>query len=444
MRKSGLMDKLHEKYRGQPLPASRHRRKGGMLVPAIGAGALAVVILLNILFATGVLPAGSDTVEGDTWPTMMPTSTLVPGTTAGAVVVDMGSHAQVLNISEKRINQPSVYGTELLFSAGNGTLDKPVLQTLYLFDTQTEKLTKITTSQLKDGEIYEAYISQDWLVWLDTDHKGTNVIYKMNRKAIDDMKAGTITEVRQTENHSPKLRLYGDLLVWMEQIGDSDDQLYIVDLKSGEDLALQEFTEITYALSAPYIYQRTVIWAGPDPDQSAEEKEAGETSAIYMVEFAPAVDANATDAPDATATLPAVTEDPNATPDPNATEDPGNELTPVLYKPGMYVHEPMSNGEVVVWIDKNKAPDSNLYMSLEGGAPVLIHKNVTSYSLGNDFIVYNYNQTVYAYYYKKDVTVQVSEDGKPSILPQTQGNLIVWEDKTPGQEKDTFKYNLLG
>lgn len=439
MRFSSLMDQLNEKYRGLPAPVKRKPKKHEKGLFIFAACALLIVFVLQILSSTGVLP-NSKEVDGSSWPTMMPTATLQPGSTAGSVTLKMGTHAKVLNIEEKRINLPSVYGSELLFSAGNGTLDKPVLSTLYLYNTQTERLTKIAASKLTGGEIYEAYLSDSWIVWLDTDNKGTNIIYKMNRKAFTGRKVNTITEVRRTENHSPKLRLYGSLLVWMEQISDDDDQLYIVDLESEEDLALQEFTETTYALSAPYIYKRTVLWAGPDPDQTAAEKAANPQSAIYTIEFSPvSVDSSstATVVPQSTST---VTESPYATEPP---EDSSTDLTPALYKPGMYVHEPMCNGDVVIWIDKNKAPDSTLYMSLDGGAPVLIHKNVTSYSLGTDFIVYNYNQTVYAYFYNKNITIQVSEDGMPSILPQAQGNVIIWEDKTPGVEKDTFKYNVM-
>jgi len=115
------------------------------------------------------------------------------------------------------------------------------------------------------------------------------------------------------------------------------------------------------------------------------------------------------------------------------------------YSPGTYVHEPMCNDDVFVWIDKNKAPDSNLYYAYKTGdtKAVLLHKDVTSFTVGNDFIVYCYNQIIYAYFYKQGTLVQVSQSNNYAMLPQAYGSLIVWEDKTGKATSDVFKYNIV-
>jgi len=416
------MDKLNEKYRGVTAPVKKKLHINEKILFVVAGVAIVTIITLNILSSAGVISSFSPSVTMNNWPTMMPNATLLPGVTPDPLSINLGAHAKVLNIAETRINQPCVYGSELLFSAGDGPIEKPVLRTLYLFDTQTEVLTKIATSTINNGEIYESYLSDTWIVWLDTDHKGNNIIFKMNRIALPDMAINTITQVTTTANNSPKLRLSGNLLVWLEQLGDNDDELYVVNLDSGEDIAIQEYTDTTYALSPAYIYQDTVIWAYRDPEQTADEEKANPKSVIKSL----AIDFSA-DAPDSTSTLePDVTMPPDATDPPtlapDATDPPDDtsgDLNPtILIDPDMYVHEPMSNSDVVIWIDKNKAPDSNLFMSRSGGAPTLVHKNVTSYSLGTDFIVYNYNQTVFAYFYDKNITVQLSEDTMPSILPR--------------------------
>ena len=131
--------------------------------------------------------------------------------------------------------------------------------------------------------------------------------------------------------------------------------------------------------------------------------------------------------------------------DENEDEDSG-EIEPEVFTTGTYVHKPICNDDIYVWIDKNNAPDSTLYYAYKSGAsaPVSFWDNVTQYSLGDDFMVFVSNQIVYAYYYKQDVLLQVSESACSAILPQAFGTLVVWEDKTSTSGSDVFKYNIMG
>ena len=291
-------------------------------------------------------------------------------------------------------------------------MDSSILTNLYLIDAVTGEAKKITESKLSGGEIYETYISENWIVWLDTDHKGKNVIYKMSRRDIKEIKANTISVVQEAENHMPKLGLYGDYLIWMEQVSASEDKLYFVDLTTDENMALQ----------TPYIYKNTVIWAERDPERPEDDS----VSAIYNVIFE---DLGTVDSDD----------------DYEPEEDSGI-LEPEIFSPGTYVHNPMCNDDVFVWIDKNNAPDSSLYYAYKDGRgePVRYWRNVTQYAVGDDFIVFASNQIIYAYYYESDILVQVSESGRSSILPQAFGTLVVWEDKSDTSGNDVFKYNILG
>ena len=109
------------------------------------------------------------------------------------------------------------------------------------------------------------------------------------------------------------------------------------------------------------------------------------------------------------------------------------------------MHEPMYNGQVVVWIDKNKAPDSSLYMlDLTSGEVSLLQTGVTSYALGTDFVVINSSQEIWAYYYRANTLIRVSSADRASILPETQGRVVVWEDKSSSSSGDVFMYNILG
>ncbi len=414
MKFSKMQSALKHKYRNETDPAILEKQK---LYNRIVYGAAAVLIItaivLNVLSVSGYFAKDSEITP---WPTPDAQEIITVG------VVDRSYNVKSILIDEPRINQPSIYGHELLFSAGKGSLDSSILTNLYLFDAVTGSVSKITESKINGGEIYETYISENWIVWLDTDHKGKNVIYKMNRKDIEGMQANTISVVQETENHMPKLGLYGDYLIWMEQISADEDKLYFVDLITDENMALQMFDQTNYAVSSPYIYKNAVIWAERDPQRPDDDS----VSAIYSMIFED---------------LGVVDSDSEYVPD----EDSG-ELEPEIFATGTYVHNPICNDDVFVWIDKNNAPDSSLYYAYRDGRgdPVRYWRNVTQYALGDDFIVFTSNQIVYAYYYESDILVQVSESGRSAILPQAFGTLVVWEDKSDTSGNDVFKYNILG
>lgn len=422
MKFSQLDDILKYKYGDGENPEKIKLRKKLNTVFYCCAAILVITsIVLNVLFANGYFDKPPVSVEE---PDLQPWATPEINEEVQFSVIDRSGSVRVMEVDEVRINQPSIYGHEMLFSAGTGALESSILTNLYLFNAVDGTAKKIATSKMKDGEIFETYLSENWAVWVDTDHKGKNIIYKMNRVEIDGIKANTISEVRETENHMPRMGLYGDYLVWMEQVSDNEDKLYFIDLTSDENMAIKLFESTNYAVSTPFIYKNTVIWADHDPEKPDEN-----VSAIYSLVFE---DLGESDTMDEET-------------DENEEEDSG-EMEPEVFMTGTYVHKPICNDDIYVWIDKNNAPDSTLYYAYRSGAsaPVSFWDNVTQYSLGDDFIVFVSNQIVYAYYYKQDELLQVSESSCSAILPQAFDTLVVWEDKTSTSGSDVFKYNIMG
>lgn len=420
MKFSQINDILKYKYgNGEDPEKIKLRKKLNRVFYGVASVLLVTAIVLNVFFVKGVF----NVKPASTTPEIEPWATPEPSGNAELTVVDRSGSVREMKINEVRINQPSIYGHEMLFSAGEGALEGSVLTNLYLFNAVDGTAQKIAQSKMKDGEIFETYLSENWAVWVDTDHKGKNVIYKMNRVEIDGIKANTVSEVRETENHMPRMGLYGDYLVWMEQVSDKEDKLYFIDLTSDENMAIKLFESTNYAVSTPFIYKNTVIWADHDPEREGEN-----VSAIYSLVFE---DLGEND------TLDEETDE--------TEEEDSGEMEPEIFSAGTYVHKPICNDDIYLWIDKNNAPDSTLYYAYRSGAkpPVAFWDNVTQYSLGEDFIVFVSNQIVYAYYYKKDILLQVSESDCSAILPQAFGSLIVWEDKTKTSGSDVFKYNIM-
>lgn len=416
MKFSQLTDVLKYKYRnGEDPKEVEKRKKRDYVFYSAAAVLLITAIVLNVFASTGRINNNQGEHTG-----AMPT----PDPKVELVSVDRSMHAKKMTINEKRINQPSIYGHEMLFSAGSGSLESAVLDKLYLFDAITGKAEVIASSQLKGGEIFETYLSENWIVWVDTDHKGKNVIYKMNRVDINGIKAKTVSIVQEAENHMPRLGLYGNYLVWMEQISDKEDQLYFVDLTTDENMSLKLFESTNYAISTPYIFKDMVLWADNDPSDETNTK-----SAIHYVVFE---DLGVKDDD--------VIEDETEEPE----EDDSGILETQVFATGTYVHKPICNDDIFVWIDKNNAPDSTLYFAYKSGAhePKALWDNITQYSVGKDFIAFVSNQIVYAYYYKSDILLQISSATRSAILPQAFGTLIVWEDKTDGGD-DMFMYSIM-
>ncbi len=315
---------------------------------------------------------------------------------------DLSFGARDITMEVRQINQPSFYGGEMFFSAGNGKLDSgAVLKSLYTYNVETDELKKIADAKIAYGEFYETLINKDWLVWLETDHHDKNNIYTMKRSD------GKITLLKSCKNGKPKLRLSGNTLIWMEQVDKGKDELMMIDLESQENISLYSFTDIaTYGVSAPCIQGDTIVWSSPDPVSSS-------TSLICTLKL-----------------------------DENSVDTNG-QLNVQKYAPGTYVHEPVYNGRYYAWIDGNKSPNAKLYLSEFGQAPKVIAEGVTTYSLGSDILVYGHARQVWVYVLATGETCRLTSQGDLGMLPEAFGRTVVWYDITEGTGSDVLRYKIL-
>ena len=311
-----------------------------------------------------------------------------------------------VNFSENQINTPGVNGNEIFFSAGTGSVDSDILKKLYLYDLETKKETKIAESTMYKGCYYETLVNPKWIVWIETDHGTNNHIYVRNRET------DVVSRLRSCPNGIPKLRLSDDVLIWMEQVEKGLDKLYMVDLKSQENITLFSFQDVaTYGVSAPCVYDDWIVWAGPDLAQSEAERKENETSCIYYVKLG---------------------------------VDFGDEgVIPRKFTPKTYVHEPLFNGQVFVWIDSNKSPSSNLYISTPTSEPLIIASNITTYALGEDIVIYGKNEGIWGYIYSTGETVRLTAPGEKGIMPSITGRTVIWYNLSAGGDKDVLRYKML-
>lgn len=347
----------------------------------------------------------------DATPTLSSASTTpdVPAGSSEQYPLDLSQDAEKVVAPGNSINIPCIYENDMVFSAGSGSVDDTAILTkLYQYNLVNGGDAELLyESTIKNGEIFDTLINGEYVVWLDTNQDGKSQIYFLKRH---DEEGLGISMIKECEHAMPKLRLSKDSLIFTEQYVDPDtkereEMLYHVDLISGENVALPNYTEsilgqeTTYAVSAPDIYGDEVIWAAPDPSQSEEERLAGEKSVIYSC---------------------------------NLEQLKNDDYQPQMWSAGMYVHEPITNGKAWAWIDKNKAWDSTLWVKYQDQV-INVSTEVVSYCFGDSMLVYNKDGAIWVYFYETGKYGRITKPDERGILPVATGRKVVWYDRTESE-----------
>lgn len=378
--------------------------------------------------AAATLPAGLSTQTPRDYPARgavlaEPLVTPAPGKPR-----DLSYGAADIRFDKDNVNMPTgIYDTEIVFSAGDGSLDDKVMTDLYLYNLDTGEYEKIASTKEYKGEIYETLVNHDWIVWLDTDHGTNNKIYVYDR---NDHTQTKVFMIQNNKNGKPKLQMYGDSLVYMEHTSKTVDTLVLFDLLEQDQIPLYSFNEVvTYGTSNPCVYENWVVWAGPEPTEETEDTaEPTQTAA-----------ASPDDAADT-----AESKECSAIYYMNLNEDfDGDGAHPRVLEPGTYVNDPLFNGDVFVWRDGNKKPGSSLYICEPGGEPRVVATGITTYSLGDGIVVYGKDEEVWVYIYDKGETCRLTAEGEDGILPVVTGRTVVWQNLSADSSKDVLRYIIL-
>jgi hypothetical protein len=382
--------------------------------------------------------------------------------TSEARAYDLSQEATLIKSAERHINKPSIFGDELIYSAGSGSLLEPVFEKLYLFDMRTMTEQEITKVSVKDGELYEMCINTDYIVWLDTDQQGTNKLFYMRRNdtsvtdgempaSIDDT-LGDLTditpggadasanpasaspsssndpsaspstspsaspsanpsptpdpeeiqgarELKQSGYHMPVLRLSGDRLIFNEQDDTKAEMLWLVELINEENVGLPGYTESLEGFEDIYAISAPDIHGNEVIWAAPDPADPdGAKSVIY------------------TCDLDQLSMDVN--------------YQPTYWEAGMYVHDPLTNGKAWAWIDTNHEPVSSLYVKYGDDvikvAESTLDDVLTTYCLGDDMLVYAKGGQIWVYFYETGVYGRVTEEGETGHQPVAYGRRVVW------------------
>jgi len=433
----------------------------------IAAGALALVILLAVAVPPLVRGIAEKKQQGDDSYTVVhatprPTPTPEP---VPPPVIDLSAVAQTVQLESamNRINEPTPWEEELLYSAGQSTgIDEMIFTKLFTYNMNTKEETEQAETQIKNksnlpGELYEGRMNDHWIAWLDTNQAGRNIL---NGK---DRLTGETFVIKECALIRPQLRLYGDYVVYLMQESADQDLLYLYNMKSRKALLIDSFIDSTYGTCPPAIYGDTVVWAAPNPDDpSASLLKWLDLSEELDFDAEPVIGGVASPPPDSddaqtdTATPSQEDTGDSETGDPvdegGATEEddpylnsggliqPDKEYGETI-DPGSFAIYPVTNGEMIAYLDNLDPANANLMLLRKGGKPVTVAQGVGRvFDIGEDFVVYTQNDTIYLYFWELERYAQLTPEGQKGLLSRScvNGHTIVWYDANdPNNKGDT-------
>ncbi len=270
---------------------------------------------------------------------------------------------------------PSIYENEILFATG---ADENACDRLVRLDPETGAFENIEVTRENDTLRYPVE-NADTIVYIDAKTDGGGSIRMLNKTT------GENTVLCDLAGEIPKLQFEAPYLVWTERADGETGKLMVCDVTTGELVTLAVLTDASYAASDPSLKSGQVLYA--DADAASEGN-----SLIRTVLLS---DGSRWD-----------------------------------YAAGSYVHDPKSAGDRWAYLSGNHDGDSDLYVCLGGGSPRRVARGVVDFAITPTCVVFNRDETVFAYVFSDDKTYVLSGTGTNSQLVAAGGDYALWRDMT--------------
>ena len=95
---------------------------------------------------------------------------------------------------------------------------------------------------------------------------------------------------------------------------------------------------------------------------------------------------------------------------------------------GSFVHDPKSAGDRWAYLSGNHDENSDLYVSVGGGAAKRVASGVIDFDITPSSVVFSRDETVYAYVFADDKTYVISETGTNAQFVMAGGSYAIWRD----------------
>ena len=268
---------------------------------------------------------------------------------------------------------PSVFKGEILFATGT---TENACDRLVRLNPETGEFTNIALTRINDTIRYPVE-SESVILYADCKTAGGGSIIKL------DKATGETAVLAEFALEAPKLLFESPYAVWTERTDGTTAKVMVCDVTSGELLTLAVLNSAAYAESAPSIKSGQVIYADAD------------------------------------------------------TKNPGSSLIRTVllsdnsrwdFSAGSFVHDPKSAGDRWAYLSGNHDANSDLYVSVGGGAPKRVASGVIDFDITQSCVVFSRDETVYAYVFADDKTYVISETGANAQFVMAGEDYALWRD----------------
>lgn len=387
-------------------PPKAHRRKRSfsasdwapiLALAGTALGIIAVIVLVLYVALPKLLPLVGIDYRAPFVPTPPPTPTPIPTPTPHPMAyfdpVEDQIEVMFADYTEYRwFADPYFYEDKLIFSVGKMVDNNVLMTNLILYTPKTRVGEKLAYAPQNDHLLFPKMNAQ-WLVYFDAKLNGGG-----NVMASDISQGyGNPVLIKEVFTGQPELMLDGNYLTWIERTGSRMDKLFVCDLTTRETAAVQMFNGSVYGQSLPSLRDGLLVWADAGDVEDGEET----TSTIYSI--------------------------------------PITESTVSTYRPGTYVHDPEHYGGYMAWLDAHHSEDTRLYFTFERGEPMLIDEGVVEFGMGDGFVAYTKNETMWVYILDKKEAYRVTPEHEKALFLGVSDNKVIWMDVT-SRERDIMKF----
>lgn len=348
----------------------------------IASAILLAVVLLIVLFS--LLKNQAKTEETPT-----PTESV-------SEELDISEAGVELVLNYKSINDPYICGSDIVFSCGEANKMNPDLKYISVVDISKEDKTAVSLNgvECKFSNLFMPKISENWIVYTDSNSEGGG------RICLYDRKAEKTYSLRMYYYAMPKVCLSGDYAAYVVQTGTNLDKIYLCYLPTQETALIDQLSNDSCALGGVYLNDSEVVWACLSGDSDATPK-----SIIKRLPLN------------------------------------GSTATPTEFSPGSLAYSPKTYGNNIIFLDGNGINGSRLMISDGSGVPRSIDSDVINFELGNGFIVYTKQEILYVYFIDQGIKAILTSKNSRGLLSSVNGDYACWYDITDGFfERDVVKY----
>ncbi len=274
---------------------------------------------------------------------------------------------------------PSVYEDAILFATG---ASENACDRLVRLNPETGAFESIAVARENDTLRYPSE-NADTIVYIDAKDGGGGSIRKLDKATQENV------VLCKFSCGMPRLQFEAPYLVWTERALDGSGKLMVCDSTTGELLTLALFgADSPYAASDPSIKSGQVLYADADPSSEGES----------LIRTLLLSDGSGWD-----------------------------------YAAGGYVHDPKSAGDRWAYLSGDHGAEGDLYIVVGGGKARRIARGAVDFAITSTCVVYNRDETVFAYVFSDDKTYILSETGANAQLVAAGGDYAIWRDRTaPG------------